>query len=383
MRGLLKRCERVERSVTVKTDDITRHISRAFDYTFDGTSRFACVALPEIDEDFSIGLIVGPSGSGKTTLLSEFGEPSVPKWERAKCVASHFKNGEDAVERLTGVGLSSIPSMLRPYHVLSTGERFRADMARVLKDGIVVDEFTSVVDRSVAAAVCNGVHKYIHRHKLRRVVFASCHYDIIEWLRPDWCFDLMSGEFHRGRYLQRPQIELRVFPCKTSLWFVFRDHHYLSAELQKSAKCFAAFWHQPNGEDRLVAFESIMAMPSGQVSDAWREHRLVVLPDYQGLGIGPAVSEFVGDMLARRGKRFFSRTMHPGLGEYRTRSGRWRETTSSRIVAPSNKGDLKHTWKSDDRPCFSHEYIGSARNESTTQNQPVKVTGFFNKESAA
>lgn len=54
---------------------------------------------------------------------------------------------------LSSVGLGSVPAWLRPYHVLSEGEKFRAMMARVICDAprqVVIDEFRSVVDRQIA-----------------------------------------------------------------------------------------------------------------------------------------------------------------------------------------------------------------------------------------
>jgi ABC-type ATPase with predicted acetyltransferase domain len=46
-----------------------------------------------------------------------------------------------------------VPAWLRPYPVLSNGERFRAGLARLVCEQpgeAVVDEFTSVVDRQIA-----------------------------------------------------------------------------------------------------------------------------------------------------------------------------------------------------------------------------------------
>lgn len=60
---------------------------------------------------------------------------------------------KDIVGLLSSVGFSSPPSWVRPFRVLSTGEQFRVTMARTLAempDLAVVDEFTSVVDRTVA-----------------------------------------------------------------------------------------------------------------------------------------------------------------------------------------------------------------------------------------
>ena len=54
---------------------------------------------------------------------------------------------------LAAVGLGTVPEWLRPYRLPSTGERFRASLARIVCEAphrIVIDEFSSVVDRQIA-----------------------------------------------------------------------------------------------------------------------------------------------------------------------------------------------------------------------------------------
>lgn len=73
---------------------------------------------------------------------------------------------------------------------MSNGQRFRANLARKLKDNAVIDEFTSVVNRECAISCSYSIQKYIRNKKLKNIVFASCHYDIIDWLKPDWIYNL-------------------------------------------------------------------------------------------------------------------------------------------------------------------------------------------------
>ena len=88
------------------------------------------------------------------------------------------------------VGFGSVPSWLKPYSVLSNGEKMRVDLARALleRDFIVFDEFTSVVDRNVAQTACIAINKTIKKTN-KKFVAISCHYDILDWLEPDWVFD--------------------------------------------------------------------------------------------------------------------------------------------------------------------------------------------------
>src|SRR5205823_6528900 len=81
--------------------------------------------------------------------------------------------------------------------------------------------------------------------------------------------------------------------------------------------CFGAFW-----EERLVAFSAWL--PAMTRQGGRREHRTVVLPDYQGAGIGHALSTFVASLWAGLGLRATSTTAHPAFVASRLRSPLWR-----------------------------------------------------------
>lgn len=197
-------------TVQVEADEFTKAASTAFDYQFTGISTFEGWNKPVLPEKFGIGLIVGPSGSGKSLMLKQFGSEVQPEWNSNKAIVSHFSSPNDALDRLMAVGLNSIPSWCRPFHVLSNGEQFRANLARRLENNTVIDEFTSVVDRNVAKAVSHSLRRYVDKKGLTGLVLASCHHDILEWLRPDWYFDTIDGTLHDGRLLRRPPIEIRI-----------------------------------------------------------------------------------------------------------------------------------------------------------------------------
>lgn len=151
-----------------------------------------CIELPE---KWNIGLIVGASGTGKTTIAKEiFNDCFVNNFEYThKSVIDDMpKNVSiDEIEKMFySVGFGSVPSWLKPYNVLSNGEKMRVDLARALleKDKICFDEFTSVVDRNVAQTACIAINKAIKKQN-KQFIAISCHYDIIEWLQPDWIFD--------------------------------------------------------------------------------------------------------------------------------------------------------------------------------------------------
>ena len=187
---------------TVVRDEFITASETAFDCAFDGTSKFYPWAMPtSIPKKFKIGVIVGSSGSGKSTLLKEFGVEEVPVWDPTKSIISHFETPEIGILNLGSVGLNTIPSWYKPYHVLSNGEKFRADLARKLKSGAVIDEFTSVVDRTVAKAASMSISRHIKKNNLENIVLSTCHQDIVDWLEPDWVLNTDTGELYDGFFL--------------------------------------------------------------------------------------------------------------------------------------------------------------------------------------
>lgn len=161
--------------------------------------------LPIEGEEWQIGLIVGPSGSGKTSLGSQIWPESgivnlSHGWSESlpiiEDIAPHAENMNAVTGALSAVGLGDVPAWLRPFKVLSNGEQFRAGLARLIceaPDKVVVDEFTSVVDRQIAKI---GAAAFVKswRKTGKQIVLLSCHYDVVDWLQPDWVYDTRVSE---------------------------------------------------------------------------------------------------------------------------------------------------------------------------------------------
>ena len=349
----------------VQLDEFTEYASKAFDFEFTGESTFTPHIVEDIPKDFSIGLIVGSSGSGKSTLLKTLGTEQKYFWEKDKAIVSHFESPKEAVKRLSATGLNSIPTWMKPYHVLSTGEKFRADLAQSLKNNAIIDEFTSVVNREVAISASVAVNKYITKNNLANIVFSSCHKDILPYLNPDWVYNTDSCELTIRRALPRPEMELKIYRTTWKSWDMFKNHHYLSQDLNKACRCFLGVL---NGQ--VVAFNASISLPGripalyeGDTRNKFRESRTVVLPDYQGMGIGTKFSNAIAEMFLDEGYRYFSKTAHPRMGEYRQSSLLWRPTsTNLKSREKAQKRSKKEVWHhlalDTKRLCYSHEYLG-------------------------
>lgn len=343
---------------SVVMDNLTEELIKPFDYQSEGVEEFYPYLIPNdlpARNEFGIGVIVGASGTGKSTLLKTFGKPNKFVWMPDKSIASHFNDPVDANERLSAAGLMSVPEWVKPYYVLSNGQQFRANLARSLQDNAVIDEFTSVIDRNVAKAASSAMSRYVRKNSITGVVLATVHRDILEYLEPDWVIDTDRGEWTSGRYLHRPDMVLEIYPCSNQIWEHFAQYHYLSESLNKSARCYLGIW-----EGQVVGFVATMSYPSGSVQNAFREHRLVIHPDYQGLGLGPRLSEVVAQHYIDNGKRYFSKTSHPRLGGYRDQAELWKPTSKNHMKRTDGKNlDGNQRWAIDpNRWSYSHEYMG-------------------------
>lgn len=314
----------VTRSTPVDQTMRVRQLSAMFDVPLtDRSERHWCGDV-DIDRDWTIGLINGPSGSGKTTLLGEmFGEPRTHDWTAAAVIDDFAANlsMEDIANVCQAVGFNTIPAWMRPHSVLSNGEQFRVALARALieddRDPIVLDEFTSVVDRQVAKIGSHAVQKYVRRAG-RRCVIASCHDDIIDWLEPDWVLDAATLSLKWRRHRGRPSLDVSIERCAYTWWRMFAPFHYLTAEMNHSARCYLL-----RVAGRPAVFMGILHRPHSKAKDVWGISRIVTLPDWQGLGLGPAMLDRLGSAYRADGKRLHGYPAHPALIRTMDRSPCW------------------------------------------------------------
>jgi len=290
------------------------------------------VDLPIEKDDWNVGLIVGPSGSGKTTVAKQLFRRHLVKgfrWDKRRAVLDGFPPAmgvKDVVGLLTAVGFGSPPAWLRPFGVLSNGEQFRVNVARAMAETegiVVIDEFTSVVDRQVAKVASHAIQKAIRRQK-RKFIAVSCHYDIVDWLQPDWVYQPHTREFARRRLRRHPKMELQICAVDRAAWKLFAHHHYLNHRL--STRFFVGGFIGTE----CVAFAAWRKFPNPKWHNIMQAHRFVVLPDYQGLGIGRRMAEWVGQHLFDRGFRFHFITAHPAMIAGLNSSPRWKLLSYSR-----------------------------------------------------
>ena len=299
----------------------------------------------DLSGDWNIGVVVGPSGSGKTSIGRQiFGENKIydytQGWSPDKPIIDDIApNGDfnEVTAALANVGLGSVPSWLRPFRVLSNGEQFRAGLAKIVcekPDEIVIDEFTSVIDRQIARIGSQAFQKAWRRGNPKgKVVLLTPHYDILDWIQPDWVIDTKTKTFVRGVLRQRPKINLDIWQVDKSYWKFYKPHYYLDLPEPVAAMHFIG---TVDGE---LACHIVVA-PRFEVH-GYRATRLVTMPEWQGAGVGSKFLNFIAqyhlDGNGRGGHKYvtYFHTSHPQLCAYLRHSQKWVQVSA--VLYGNNK----------------------------------------------
>jgi len=402
---------------TVPVDEHVLQVTKAFEYDFTGEceTRIPQLSLDKLPPNFNVGVIVGPSGSGKSTLLKDLWPDSMgqlvwpPESSLATSVVAAIGDHTKGLSLLDALRLDR-NCYFRQRPSLSNSEGLRADAALTLACGfrasqpVVIDEFTSELDRRTAESTCRGLRGWLHRNQPLDsscpVVFATVHDDVVGWLQPDWAFhtetkylmtckarELLTGPggplppmdaippqpvADPNKWFSVPEVKLEILSLRhlpyqktVELWKrFFSKHHYLRGDLQSCAVCVIVREVQTRAP---VAFYASIPAP-GTVSAAWREHRLVVRPEWQGLSIGPRLSNLMAARFHLNGMHYFSTTAHPRLAACRqTADSPWKPTAGAGADGKKGSngtwGTFAATRGSGQRPpnsrlVFCHRYHG-------------------------
>lgn len=321
----------------------------------------------DLSGEWNIGVVVGASGSGKTSIGKMiFGENKIVDlthgWNTNKPIIDDIAPSGDfntVTGMLASVGLGDVPSWLRPFRVLSNGEQFRAGLARLICDKpneIVVDEFTSVIDRQIAKIGAQAFQKAWRRENPKgKVVLLTPHYDVVEWLSPDWVIDTTRKTFERGCLRRRPNIELEIKKVNGSYWRYFKPHYYLDLPMPIAAEYFVGL---VDGE-----LACHLAVSPWFHLKAYRATRLVTMPEWQGAGVGTrflnAIAEYHLQGNGRRNKKLptYFHTSHPQLCSALRRSNKWVQV-SAKLYGDNKTKSYKSLSKSATKKGKEHKGSG-------------------------
>ena len=289
----------------------------------------------DLTTPFNIGLIVGASGSGKTTLAKHiYGDECFKEiLDMTQPVIDQFPDSmsyDECAAMLCGVGLTAVPCWIRPAYTLSNGQRARAECAlQMARDDIamiVIDEWTSVVDRTVAKVMSHCIQKHA-RKTGKKIVLMSCHYDVIEWLNPDWVIDANKQTYENRRSLWRDfkrteQLEFKIYETDRSTWKYFSRYHYLSDSYPGGyTKTYGLF-----AGDNQIGFQCFANYVPHRKGTKMILHsnRVVIHPDYCGFGLGLRMTDACAEKLKGEGFEIFAKFSSVPMYNARKKSDKWR-----------------------------------------------------------
>jgi len=327
----------------------------------------------DLDSPFNIGLILGASGSGKTTLAKQiYGEDALTTIiDASKPIIEQFPKDwsyDDCANALAGMGLTSVPCWIRPVYTLSNGQKARAEAAlglsKIDNSIHVIDEWTSVVDRTVAKVMSHCVQKHARRNN-KRIVLLSCHYDVIEWLNPDWIIDCNKQEFIDRRALslddrkRSEQLQFAVKEVDKSTWKYFSKYHYLSKKLPAGRLKFYGLFE---GENQIgfQCFANYTPHSDKTKKMIMHSNRTVIHPDYAGLGLGILLINETSKIMSKEYKvmaKFSSTPIFKAMSKY---NNEWKliknEITQGQVTSGGGM-DRKSGFRENVR-IYVFEYIG-------------------------
>lgn len=335
-----------------------------FDPTSKSVHKFSVNA--DLESPWSVGLIVGASGSGKTTLAKKiFGENCFDfEIDESKPIIEQFPDSmgyNDCQAALMGVGLTQVPCWIRPVYTLSNGQKSRAIAALQMaqNNSFVVDEWTSVVDRTVAKAMSNCLQKHARRIG-KQICTVSCHYDVAEWLNPDWIIDCNKQEFVDRRSLWRDfkrseNLEFTIREIDSSSWRYFSKYHYLSEKVPGGKTAFFGLFH---GDEQIgfQCFANYTPHSDKRKKMQMHSNRTVIHPDYVGLGLGIKVINITSQIMHDRGFDVRAKFSSAPVARAFEKTLEWKLQSVQRFTAPGNGDTCRATGFRNAVKTYSYAY---------------------------
>jgi ABC-type Mn2+/Zn2+ transport system ATPase subunit len=317
---------------------------------------------------WNVGLIIGSSGSGKTTLakkmfgndcfdfIVDYEKPVIEQfpesWDYEKCQAT-----------LNGIGLSQVVCWIRPLKTLSNGQQARAIAALQMgrKGNFVVDEWTSVVDRTVAKAMSLSLGKHARRTE-SQIVACACHNDIAEWLDPDWIIDCNTQTYIDRRLLcrgkRREQLKFEIKEIDRKSWRYFSKYHYLSEKLPGGLiKLYGLFHNNEKIGFQCFANYTPYKKALGE-KIKMHSNRTVIHPDYVGLGLGMRLIEATSFLMRSAGYDVWAKFSSVPVAKAFDRSNNWSLKSVQRFTKGGTSSMQRNTGFRNAVKSYSYHFQG-------------------------
>lgn len=155
----------------------------------------------------------------------------------------------------------------------------------------------------------------------------------------------------------KPNIQLTVQRVESSEWknLNFAHHHYLTSDMNKVCKSLLFCWN-----DIPVAFVGLLSTPRKGLPHDMSISRIVILPDYQGLGLSSIILNFCGGIVKSLGEdyRLLIKTIHTKMGQHLTKCKEWEPTAFNGKQRYNLIHEGKKYKKRFERISYCFKYVG-------------------------
>ena len=282
----------------------------------------------------------GPSGCGKTTIARHFWPDRIHRdftWPSDAALLDGFPGasvdqGRDGSaiggRLLVAAGVAAAVS--RPLHRPAIPRHARPSPRRSAATLAVMDEYTSVVDRTVAQIGSAALAKVV-RQRGQRFVAVTCHDDVEPWLQPDWVYRPGGERLHlEVSSATAAASRLAVVRCQTSAWPLFAAHHYLSGNLRQRRLLPRRLGRPAGRVQRLAAVRRRRAADAPRASH--RDAARLSGRRHRQCAVGAIAS-----LWKALGYRAVSTTTHPAMMRARQKSPLWRLHRPPSLAAGSER----------------------------------------------
>ena len=157
-------------------------------------------------------------------------------------------------------------------------------------------------------------------------------------------------------------IERTVRGVGPRVWWTlqFDNFHYLTADLNKSCKCRLFEW-----DGVPIGFVGILNTPRKGIPYGCSISRMVILPDFEGLGLSRKIFDFCGGLVKsmcddEHDYRLYIKTAHRRFGESLGRNPNVRGTSFDGKGRDKRSADNKKYRNRLTRVSYCKEYIGGS-----------------------
>lgn len=151
--------------------------------------------------------------------------------------------------------------------------------------------------------------------------------------------------------------KLSVVRVESNVWhdLHFDKHHYLSQKLNKSAKCLVFLI-----ENEVCAFIALLNSPRKGKPNGYSISRIVILPDFQGMGLFSIILNFCGGIIKNLGDDFelYIKTVHARAGKSLQHNNNWKPTSYNGKIRKVSEEE-KHKYANRlTRASYCYKYSG-------------------------